>query len=59
MKHTEQTRDMTSEEAGKPSMKRPYVKPEVRHEPVFEVRALVCGKYQPTQMICQMNWKSS
>ena len=34
------------------SKKRPYHKPAVRHEPVFETRALVCGKVQTTQANC-------
>jgi len=39
--------------------KRPYHKPAVRHERVFETRALVCGKVQSTQSQCQHNRKSS
>ncbi|HTS70786.1 MAG TPA: hypothetical protein VMO17_17515 [Terriglobia bacterium] len=39
--------------------KRPYQKPAVRHERVFETRALVCGKVQTTQAQCKHNRKSS
>jgi hypothetical protein len=57
--HTEESRHVTSVEGGKSTVKRPYVKPEARHERVFETMALACGKMQPTQMSCQMNWKNS
>jgi hypothetical protein len=59
MNHTEQRQHVTSVEGDKSTVKRPYIKPEVRHEPVFETMALTCGKNVPTQMNCQMNWKSS
>lgn len=36
----------------KPAAKKPYVKPEVRHEKVFETMALTCGKVQRTQGQC-------
>ena len=32
--------------------KKPYHKPAVRHERVFEVSALTCGKIQSTQASC-------
>jgi hypothetical protein len=32
--------------------KKPYHKPEVRYEKVFETRALLCGKVQTTQGNC-------
>jgi hypothetical protein len=32
--------------------KKPYRKPEVRFERVFEVMALVCGKVFSTQLTC-------
>jgi hypothetical protein len=32
--------------------KKPYHKPEVRYEKVFETRALICGKVQTTQANC-------
>lgn len=32
--------------------KKPYVKPEVRYERVFETRALSCGKVSPSESNC-------
>jgi len=43
----------------KTTVKKPYVKPEVRHERVFETLALSCGKVQTTQFSCHHNRKSS
>jgi hypothetical protein len=39
--------------------KKPYVKPEFRHEKVFETMALNCGKIQSTQGQCAHNKKAS
>jgi len=39
--------------------KRPYHKPAVRFERVFETSALACGKVQATQSQCHHNRKSS
>ena len=39
--------------------KRPYKKPEVRHERVFETMALTCGKVQTTQSGCHSQRKTS
>ena len=39
--------------------KRPYKKPEVRHERVFETMALSCGKIRATQAQCRFNRKRS
>ena len=39
--------------------KRPYKKPEVRHERVFETMALACGKQRATQAQCRFNRKRS
>jgi len=39
--------------------KKPYVKPEVRHERVFETMALTCGKVQTTQSGCHFVRKNS
>ena len=41
------------------AVRRPYRKPEVRHERVFETRALSCGKVQTTQSQCHFNRKNS
>lgn len=43
----------------KSSNRRPYVKPQVRYERVFETQALSCGKVSPTQRICGVNRKNS
>ncbi len=42
-----------------PGAKKPYVKPEFRHEKVFETMALSCGKVQTTQSGCHYNRKAS
>jgi hypothetical protein len=39
--------------------KRPYVKPEIRHERIFETMALTCGKMQATEHGCHFNRKTS
>jgi len=39
--------------------KRPYHRPTVRHERVFETSALSCGKMQSTQSTCNHNRKNS
>lgn len=41
------------------AVKKAYVKPEFRHEKVFETMALACGKLQTTQGQCRFNRKSS
>lgn len=41
------------------SVKAPYRKPAFRYERIFETRALVCGKIQPTQGSCAHNRKNS
>jgi len=43
----------------KSSAKKPYQKPEVRHERVFETMALSCGKVQNTQGSCRFNRRAS
>ena len=42
-----------------PGAKKPYVKPEFRHEKVFETMALSCGKISSTQAQCHSNRKNS
>jgi hypothetical protein len=39
--------------------KRPYTKPEFKHEKVFETMALACGKLSATQAQCRFNRKLS
>jgi hypothetical protein len=41
------------------SPKKPYTKPAVRYEKVFETSALTCGKVQTTQAGCHSNRKTS
>lgn len=45
--------------AGTGSAKKPYTKPEVRSEKVFETMALACGKIERTQAQCGFNKKHS
>ena len=40
-------------------VRKPYRKPAVRHERVFETSALTCGKVSATQGQCQFNRKTS
>jgi hypothetical protein len=40
-------------------VRKPYRKPAVRFERVFEVQALSCGKVQTTQAGCHANRKAS
>jgi hypothetical protein len=58
MNSIEQKNRLASTDA-KPHAKKPYVKPEVRHERVFETMALSCGKVQTTQSGCHFNRKNS
>ena len=41
------------------AVRKPYQKPAVRHERVFETNALTCGKVQTTQGQCRLNRKAS
>jgi hypothetical protein len=59
MNQPEQTHHIPSSAEGKPAAKRPYQKPEVRHERVFETMALSCGKKGPTQQSCRSNRRAS
>ncbi len=54
-----QRQDDKETEGKTPPRKKPYVKPEVRSERVFETMALSCGKISPTQLQCQFNVKNS
>jgi len=51
MSHTKQTNRVTA--------RKPYQKPAVRYERVFETSALTCGKVQTTQSGCHQNRKTS
>jgi len=48
------------EQPGRDSaVRKPYHKPAVRYERVFETSALSCGKVQTTQSGCHQNRKTS
>jgi hypothetical protein len=60
MKSTEeQNRRQNTTADAKGGVKKPYVKPEVRHERVFETMALSCGKVNSTEGMCHFNRKTS
>lgn len=46
-------------EPGEQRAKRPYVKPAIRLERVFETMALACGKVVATQQACKTNRRNS
>jgi len=48
-----------ADEDTKTVARRPYAKPEVRHERVFETQALSCGKVNPIEGTCGINRKNS
>jgi len=59
MSHTKLTsREIQQPEVGTGARK-PYHKPAVRYERVFETSALTCGKVQTTQSGCHQNRKTS
>jgi hypothetical protein len=41
------------------TLKKPYEKPELRYERVFETMALSCGKTGPTNFACRTNRNAS
>jgi hypothetical protein len=59
MEQKEQKERLNPPEDVKSKAKVPYVKPEVRHERVFETAALSCGKVQVTETTCSGNRKTS
>jgi len=59
MSNTEETKQGALAAKGRNTVKKPYEKPEVRHERVFETLALACGKVQVTQGQCHFNRKVS
>jgi hypothetical protein len=59
MSESESTDKVPSAPGDKRKVKKPYQKPEVRHERVFETMALACGKVQVTQGQCAHNRKAS
>jgi hypothetical protein len=52
-------RTQTSEPESESTPRKPYQKPEVRHERVFETMALSCGKIQVRQRQCASNRRNS
>jgi heme O synthase-like polyprenyltransferase len=59
MNPKEQKNRLDSEDEMKRTAKRPYVKPEVRHERVFETMALTCGKVNVHTSGCRLIRKNS
>jgi len=59
MTQPEEAKRQQQVEGVEPGSKKPYVKPEFRHEKVFETMALSCGKIQNTQGGCHSNRKNS
>lgn len=59
MTQSEQKNRLQPGEGAQRTAKKPYQKPEVRHERVFETRALSCGKIQTTQSGCHFQRKTS
>lgn len=59
MSQPEKTQLPPSSAKAERSVKKPYQKPEVRHERVFETMALACGKLSATQGQCKGNRKAS
>ena len=54
MKHND-----SSDQPQEQDLKKPYEAPDFRHERVFEVSALSCGKVNATQGACRANRKAS
>ena len=52
-------RDAKALETTPKAVRKPYQKPAVRHEQVFETSALTCGKVNPTQGACHFARKVS
>jgi hypothetical protein len=59
MSHTKQTHRVTGQPEIGPNARKPYQKPALRYERVFETSALTCGKVQTTQSGCHQNRKTS
>ena len=59
MRQREDTDRRASPLEAQQAVRKPYRKPAVRHEQVFETRALTCGKIQTTQFGCQQNRRAS
>lgn len=59
MNSAEGKQRLTTSSEPKRTAKKPYVKPTVRHERVFETMALSCGKVQNTSGACHFNRRVS
>jgi hypothetical protein len=59
MREREETERNASPLEARQTPRKPYRKPAVRYERVFEVQALTCGKVQTTQGECHYNRKTS
>jgi hypothetical protein len=59
MRQPEDTDRRASLSKAKPAVRKPYRKPAVRYERVFETQALSCGKIQTTQGECHSTRKNS
>jgi hypothetical protein len=59
MNHSEKRVQANPAAHGERSFRKPYEKPEVRFERVFETLAMSCGKVQTTQASCKHNRKAS
>ena len=59
MRQREDTDRHASPLEAQQAVRKPYRKPAVRHEQVFETRALSCGKVSTTQGQCAYSQKTS
>jgi len=59
MRQREDTDRRASPLQAQQGVRKAYRKPEVRHDQVFETRALTCGKVQVTQSGCHFERKTS
>jgi hypothetical protein len=59
MKQQEDTDQPAHPPEARKAVRKPYQKPTVRHEKVFETSALTCGKVNTTQGSCHFNRKTS
>jgi len=59
MSQSKAKNEVTRAADDKPAARKPYQKPEVRYDRVFETMALSCGKVQTTQRSCHFNRKAS
>ena len=58
MSRSKEINRVTQQPEIEPGARKPYQKPAVRYERVFETSALTCGKVQTTQSGCHQNRKT-